>query len=49
MELKPEHVKDYCDIHRNAWPKVLQSSKDAGSRELVICNYKNFSLCVLRV
>jgi L-rhamnose mutarotase len=44
MELKPEHVKEYCDIHRNPWPEILQSIKDAGAKELVIWNYKNFSI-----
>ena len=44
IEIKPEHVKDYCDIHRNPWPEILTEIKKAGARELLIWNYKNFSI-----
>jgi L-rhamnose mutarotase len=23
IELKPEHVQEYCDIHRNPWAEIL--------------------------
>ena len=44
IELKPEHVAEYCDIHRNAWPEVLKAIKDAGAKELLIWNFKNLSI-----
>ena len=44
IELKPEHVKEYCDIHRRPWPEILQAIRDAGAKELLIWNYKNISI-----
>jgi len=44
IELKPEHIKEYCEIHRNPWPELLEAIKEAGARELLIWNYKNFSI-----
>jgi L-rhamnose mutarotase len=44
IELKPEHVKEYCDIHRNPWPEMLTAISEAGAKELVIWNYKSFSI-----
>jgi L-rhamnose mutarotase len=44
IELKPEYVEEYCDIHRKAWPELLRAIKDAGAEELLIWNYKNFSI-----
>ncbi len=44
MELKPEHVKEYCDIHRNPWPEMIAEIRKAGAKELLIWNYKNLSI-----
>jgi L-rhamnose mutarotase len=44
IELKEEKVKDYCDIHRNPWPEILDSIKEAGAKELIIWNYNNLSI-----
>ena len=44
IELKPEHVGEYCDIHRHAWPEILQAIRDAGAKELLIWNYKSLSI-----
>ena len=44
IELKEEFTNDYCDIHRNPWPELLDAIKDAGAKELLIWNYKNMSI-----
>ena len=44
LELKEEYVKQYCDIHRNAWPEIMESIKSEGANELLIWNYKNLSI-----
>ena len=35
IELKPEHVKEYVEIHKNPWPEILEE-KNAGAKELLI-------------
>ena len=49
LELKEEFVNDYCDIHRNAWPELLDAIKDNGAQELLIWNYKNLSIVYYEV
>jgi L-rhamnose mutarotase len=49
LELKEEFVEDYCDIHRNAWPELLDAIKDNGAKELLVWNYKNFSIVYYEV
>ena len=44
IELKPEHVQEYCDIHRHPWAEILPAIQKAGARELLIWNYKNLSI-----
>ena len=44
VELKEEYIRDYIDIHKNPWQELLIAIQDAGARELVIWNYKNFSI-----
>lgn len=44
IELKEEHVQEYCDIHRNPWKDLLDAIKGAGAEELLIWNYKNLSI-----
>jgi L-rhamnose mutarotase len=44
LELKDEFIEPYCDIYRNPWPELLKSIKDGGAQELLIRNYKNFSI-----
>jgi len=44
LELKEEHITEYCDIHRNPWKDLLESIKEAGAEELLIWNYKNLSI-----
>ncbi len=43
-EIKEDHVKDYEDIHKNAWPEVLTAIKESGAENLIIYNYKNLSI-----
>ena len=49
LELKDEFVDDYCDIHRNPWPELLDSIKENGAKELLIWNYKNLSIVYYEV
>ena len=44
LELNEEYTDDYCDIHRNPWPELLDSLKENGAKELLLWNYKNFSI-----
>jgi L-rhamnose mutarotase len=44
LELKEESADEYCDIHRNAWPELLDAIKENGAKELLLWNYKNFSI-----
>ncbi len=44
IELKKEFVDRYCNIHKNAWPLLLEAVRDAGARELLIWNYKNMAI-----
>ena len=44
LEIKEEHLKEYCDIHRNPWPELLNAIKSNGAKELVLWNYKNLSI-----
>jgi L-rhamnose mutarotase len=44
IEIKPEYLKDYIDIHKNPWTEVLEEIKNAGAKELLIWNNKNLSI-----
>jgi len=44
IEIQEKHLEEYIDIHKNAWPEVLQAIKDSGAENLIIYNYKNFSI-----
>ena len=44
LELKEEHIDEYCDIHKNPWPEILDAIKDCGAKELLIWNYKDLSI-----
>lgn len=44
IELKEEHIEEYCDIHRNPWKEQLDALKASGAQELLIWNYKNLSI-----
>ena len=36
IRLHPEQVERYCDLHRNAWPEVLQAIHEANLRNYTI-------------
>ena len=44
LEIHPEKMGQYCDIHRNPWPEILEAIKGEGAEELLIWVYKNFSI-----
>ena len=44
IEINEDQVDDYVNLHKNPWPEVLSGLKAAGAKELLIYNYKNFSI-----
>lgn len=50
-ELKPEHVNDYAEMHRNAhlseFKGQLRAIKDAGAQNCITYIYKNFSILLI--
>jgi L-rhamnose mutarotase len=44
IELKDEHVEEYIDLHKNAWPEMLKEIKQAGVKQESLYNYKNLSI-----
>ena len=44
IEINEDQVDDYIDVHKNAWEETLKGLKNAGAEELLIYNYKNFSI-----
>jgi L-rhamnose mutarotase len=42
--IKPEYVKEYAEWHRNPWREVLESIRDAGTKEELIFIYKNYAI-----
>ena len=44
IEVKEEHINEYIDIHKNAWPEVLTAIKESGCENMLIFNYKNLSI-----
>lgn len=45
-ELRPEHVKNYIEAHRNCWSEVSRAMRAAGAENLVIYVYDNFSIII---
>ena len=44
LEIKPEYVDKYIEMHEKAWPEILQAGKDTGAENLIIYMYDNFSI-----
>ena len=44
IEIQEEHIEEYIDIHKNAWPELLTAIKDSGAENLTIYNYKTLSI-----
>ena len=44
VEVKPEHLQEYIDIHLEAWPEMLEAIRDAGYTNEAIWIYKNQSI-----
>ena len=44
IEVKEEYIQDYIDIHKNAWPEILDAIKECGVENMYIFNYKNLSI-----
>ncbi len=42
--LKEEHVQDYVDLHRNAWPEILRAIEECGCRDLIIYRYGRLAI-----
>ena len=44
IEVQEEHIKEYIDIHKNAWPELMTAIKESGAENLIIYNYKKLSI-----
>ena len=44
IELKEEYVQDYIDIHKNPWREILEAINSADVKELLIWNFRNYSI-----
>ena len=44
IEINEDQVADYVNLHKNPWRETLEGLKAAGAKELLIYNYKNFSI-----
>jgi L-rhamnose mutarotase len=44
LEIKEEFVKNYKDIHINAWPELLKAERDCGISNELIWIYKNLAI-----
>ncbi|MEI6387171.1 MAG: L-rhamnose mutarotase [Spirochaetota bacterium] len=44
MKIRPEHLKEYIDLHKNAWPDLLKAAKASGADNLVIYIHGNNSI-----
>ena len=44
LEIKPEYLDKYIEIHENAWSELLEVSSRAGAENEIIYIYKNFSI-----
>jgi L-rhamnose mutarotase len=44
IEINESQVEDYVNLHKNPWRETLEALKAAGAAELLIYNYKNFSV-----
>lgn len=44
IKVKPEFMKDYVELHKNAWPELLKAIDQSGAKELIIFKWGNFSI-----
>jgi L-rhamnose mutarotase len=44
IEIKPEYLRDYIELHKHVWPQLLDAEKEAGIHKEVIFIHKNFSV-----
>jgi L-rhamnose mutarotase len=44
IKVKPEYMKDYVELHKNAWPEILDTIGRAGAEELVIFKWGCYSI-----
>lgn len=44
IKVKDEHIEDYVNLHKNAWPEILKAIEKAGAENMVIYNYQNLSI-----
>ena len=46
--LKKESINDYIDIHKKAWPEIMEAQKVVGVVESYIWIYKNLAIIVYK-
>ncbi len=44
ISVKPECMNQYVDIHKNAWPELLEAIEASGAQELVIFKWGSKSI-----
>lgn len=44
IEIQPEKIKEYINIHKNCWPDLLATMKVCGMDSLTIHVYKNIAI-----
>jgi L-rhamnose mutarotase len=44
IEIKPEHLDEYVELHKHVWPELLVAEEKAGIKKEVIFIHKNFSV-----
>lgn len=44
LEIKPEHLDEYKNVHKKAWTELLRNIKNSGVKEEVIFIYKNLAI-----
>jgi L-rhamnose mutarotase len=43
-EIQEEHIGDYIELHKNAWPEMRDALRKSGAENCVVYVYKNLSI-----
>ncbi|MCL4416838.1 MAG: L-rhamnose mutarotase [Actinobacteria bacterium] len=44
FKIKEKFLKDYIEIHKNAWPEQIKAIKDSGAKKCVMYIHDNLSI-----
>ncbi len=48
MKLKPEHVKDYIELHAHTWPELIEAIRESGFIEEYIYMLDNIVMVIMK-